>query len=114
MPIYEYRCKSCGNELEKIFRIADYVPTVECDNCGKEAVRFYTPVHFSVDNFDRRGYDPSAGRAFKNKNEFKEYLKENKLAELGPEDAANAKRKYKEMKEAVEAGVTRGTSTGQE
>ncbi len=32
MPIYEYRCQSCGHELEKLQKIAD-PPLVDCPEC---------------------------------------------------------------------------------
>lgn len=35
MPIYEYRCESCGAELEKIQKISDPVLTL-CPECGEE------------------------------------------------------------------------------
>jgi putative FmdB family regulatory protein len=37
MPIYEYRCASCGAELEKLQKISD-PPLVECPECGKDAL----------------------------------------------------------------------------
>ncbi len=33
MPIYEYRCSSCGNEFEKLVRASD---TPECPSCHSE------------------------------------------------------------------------------
>jgi len=38
MPIYEYRCESCGEELEKLQRISD-ARLVDCPACGKPALR---------------------------------------------------------------------------
>ena len=38
MPIYEYRCQSCGHELEKLQRMSDPVLT-ECPACGKSRLR---------------------------------------------------------------------------
>jgi len=38
MPIYEYRCHSCGHELEKLQRLSDPVLTV-CPECGKAKLR---------------------------------------------------------------------------
>jgi putative FmdB family regulatory protein len=32
MPIYEYRCQSCGHELEKLQKISD-PPLVDCPEC---------------------------------------------------------------------------------
>ena len=37
MPIYEYRCQSCGHELEKLQKISDQ-PLVDCPECGKPAL----------------------------------------------------------------------------
>jgi putative FmdB family regulatory protein len=37
MPIYEYRCASCGAELEKLRKISD-PPLVECPECGKDTL----------------------------------------------------------------------------
>jgi len=38
MPIYEYRCQSCGHELEKLQRLNDPV-LKECPHCGKPKLR---------------------------------------------------------------------------
>ena len=37
MPIYEYRCESCGEELEKIQKVTDPALT-DCPRCGKAAL----------------------------------------------------------------------------
>ncbi len=37
MPIYEYRCQSCGHELEKLQKMSDE-PLVDCPNCGQPAL----------------------------------------------------------------------------
>jgi putative FmdB family regulatory protein len=38
MPIYEYRCQSCGHELEKLQRMSD--PELkDCPACGKAKLR---------------------------------------------------------------------------
>jgi len=38
MPIYEYRCESCGEELEKIQKFSD-PPLTDCPACGKPALK---------------------------------------------------------------------------
>jgi putative FmdB family regulatory protein len=38
MPIYEYRCQSCGHELEKLQRMNDAALT-DCPACGKSALK---------------------------------------------------------------------------
>lgn len=37
MPIYEYHCSNCGNELEVIQKISDS-PLTECPKCGKNSL----------------------------------------------------------------------------
>ena len=37
MPIYEYVCRACGAELEKLQRVSDE-PLRECPECGKEGL----------------------------------------------------------------------------
>lgn len=38
MPIYEYRCEACGEELEKIQKFSD-PPLTDCPACGKPALK---------------------------------------------------------------------------
>jgi putative FmdB family regulatory protein len=38
MPIYEYRCQSCGHELEKLQRLSDPVLT-DCPECAKAQLK---------------------------------------------------------------------------
>jgi len=38
MPIYEYRCHSCGEELEKLQRMSDD-KLVDCPACGEPALK---------------------------------------------------------------------------
>jgi putative FmdB family regulatory protein len=38
MPIYEYRCKSCGHALDALQKLSDE-PLRECPVCGKSALR---------------------------------------------------------------------------
>jgi putative FmdB family regulatory protein len=37
MPIYEYRCSSCGHELESLQKFAD-APLATCPSCHKDAL----------------------------------------------------------------------------
>jgi putative FmdB family regulatory protein len=37
MPIYEYRCSSCGHKLEALQRLAD-APLVDCPSCQAAAL----------------------------------------------------------------------------
>ena len=38
MPIYEYRCSSCGHEKEALQKLSD-APLTECPACGKSTFR---------------------------------------------------------------------------
>lgn len=38
MPIYEYVCQSCGEEVEKLQRLSDE-PLTECPVCGKPELK---------------------------------------------------------------------------
>lgn len=38
MPIYEYRCESCGHELEKMQKLAD-APLTDCPACGQPTLK---------------------------------------------------------------------------
>jgi putative FmdB family regulatory protein len=38
MPIYEYRCSSCGHEKEVLQKLSD-LPIAECPACGKPTLR---------------------------------------------------------------------------
>ena len=38
MPIYEFECSACGDQFERLQKIADPDPTV-CPNCGAERVK---------------------------------------------------------------------------
>jgi len=38
MPIYDFQCQSCGNEVEVLQRISD-APLVDCEACGKPTMK---------------------------------------------------------------------------
>jgi len=38
MPIYEYRCSSCGQEFEILQKVSD-APLKKCPECGKPALQ---------------------------------------------------------------------------
>jgi putative FmdB family regulatory protein len=35
MPIYEYRCKACGEKFGKLVRMSTKTEEVECPKCGR-------------------------------------------------------------------------------
>jgi len=38
MPIYEYRCESCGHELEALQKLSD-APLTRCPECGADGLK---------------------------------------------------------------------------
>jgi putative FmdB family regulatory protein len=38
MPIYEYQCQSCGEQIEALRKISDE-PLLECPQCGEAALK---------------------------------------------------------------------------
>ena len=38
MPIYEYQCEACHEQLEALQKISD-APLLECPHCGKPALK---------------------------------------------------------------------------
>lgn len=48
MPIYEYVCRECGHELEKLQKLSES-PLTECPACGKDALkRKVSPAGFRL------------------------------------------------------------------
>lgn len=39
MPIYEYKCDSCGNQYEQIRRMSEADSGLACPQCNSEAIR---------------------------------------------------------------------------
>jgi putative FmdB family regulatory protein len=39
MPIYEYRCESCGDKFEKLVRRSDDALEAGCPACGEKKLR---------------------------------------------------------------------------
>ena len=35
MPIYEYRCRTCGESFEKLVRMSTAIESIECPSCGE-------------------------------------------------------------------------------
>ena len=48
MPIYEYICRKCGNELEKLQKLSD-PPLTDCPACGEATLkRKVSPAGFRL------------------------------------------------------------------
>ena len=42
MPLYEYRCRKCGNVFEKIQKFSD-APLTKCEKCGGKLEKLLSP-----------------------------------------------------------------------
>jgi len=64
MPVYEYRCKSCGKTHEIGHGFNDKRPT-ECPSCGGELVRVFHPIGlvFKGSGFHKTDYGGASSRA---------------------------------------------------
>lgn len=38
MPIYEYKCEACGDQLDKLQKMSD-APLKKCIKCGKDSLK---------------------------------------------------------------------------
>jgi putative FmdB family regulatory protein len=85
MPVYTYRCESCGVQFEKTQKFSDS-PLTRCPECGKKELRkVYTPVgivfkgsgFYSTDHRSPSGQ----GRMSSSHNEEKSSSAESKPAE---------------------------------
>lgn len=45
MPLYEYRCRKCGTQVEKIQKFSD-PPLETCEKCGGKLERLLSPPAF--------------------------------------------------------------------
>lgn len=48
MPIYEYRCKQCGELTTQFRRIAESSAPASCEFCGETAERIISAPHLNV------------------------------------------------------------------
>lgn len=69
MPIYTYRCESCGVQFERTQKFTD-PPLTRCPECGKKSLRkVYTPVgivfkgsgFYATDHRSPSGMGPRSG-----------------------------------------------------
>tara|TARA_Y100000389_G_C17312106_1_gene438533 strand:+ start:535 stop:915 length:381 start_codon:yes stop_codon:yes gene_type:complete len=46
MPVYAYRCPSCGNAFDRVLALKDYKEPQKCPSCDSLAIKAITPVGF--------------------------------------------------------------------
>jgi len=64
MPIYEYVCKSCGNQFECMQKISE-TPVAPCPKCGATADRMISQTSFTLkgEGWYKDGYAKGKGKA---------------------------------------------------
>lgn len=89
MPLYSYFCADCHCETEEVFRIEDRRQFVPCRMCGREAKRLVgakiercepTWLASAVQNLQPEGNDV---RPIADRNDYKRYLRDKNIVELG-------------------------------
>src|SRR5713226_6524691 len=96
MPIYEYRCTSCGFQKEYLKKISDPVMTV-CPECDKETFsKMLTAAGFQLKGSgwyatDFKNPKPAAKSGGKEKTDAKTDAKPDAKADAKPDAKADAK-----------------------
>ena len=107
MPIYEYRCESCGKELEKIQKFSD-LPLKDCPECGKQTLsKMVTAAGFQLkgsgwyatDFKNNSGAKPAASKV------------ESKTESKAESKSADAPKKKDEPKTDAAAGAGASSAT---
>lgn len=106
MPLYTYRCESCGIEFDKQQKFTDQ-PLTRCPECGKKALhKVYSPVGivFKGSGFYATDHRSPSGMAHTPKSD------EKSDAEKGKKEKQKAETSG-EVKAAVDAAPAKETTT---
>ncbi len=98
MPIYTYRCESCGVQFEQSQKFTD-LPLVRCPECGKKSLRkVYTPVGivFKGSGFYSTDHRSPSGAARYSKDLADSKAAESKSSETKPAESKTAESKTSE------------------
>lgn len=60
MPLYEYRCTSCGKDTELFVSIKEAEEKVVCGHCGGSAYRILSAANWSLRGKKDGWYKPAA------------------------------------------------------
>lgn len=90
MPIYDYRCHSCGQHFETIkgIKAYDVDPSSDCTHCGARcgsSDRYFgfCSISFTGTAVVDAEYNPGLGQVVKNKYHKTEIMKQKSLVEVG-------------------------------
>ena len=108
MPIYTYRCESCGVQFERNQKFSD-APLAWCPECGKKSLRkVYTPVGivFKGSGFYATDHhSPSGGRSAGG------YTEEKPSGESKPAESKPAESKSASSSESSSSSTSTTSST---
>ena len=76
MPVYPYKCHTCGKQVEHLLPFDHDDPFC----CGDVMAYQFTPFSFSVDFKD--GWDDGAGKYFSTKRERDTWVSENNVRRI--------------------------------
>ena len=113
MPIYEYRCASCGFEKDFLQKVSDPVLT-ECPECGKATLeKQLTAAGFQLKgngwyatDFKNNGAKPTAEKSKKSGGGSEKSTADSEKSASGSEKAATDKDKPAEPKKAEKSEST--------
>lgn len=76
MPLYTFKCKSCGNPHQIVSSIADYPthPLAQCYNCHGEMVRDYAADKPQPAPMWQEHYNPSTGTVVRSRQQLQDDL----------------------------------------
>ena len=102
MPIYTYKCTSCGKVFEK-FKNMNYNGKEYCDNCSSEALRVFTPlgIIFKGSGFYTTDYKSASSKPALNASAKKEDKKEDKTQEKSSDSSTDKTTNTKEKSSSI-------------
>ena len=91
MPIYEYRCKSCGQHLEIIQKVGDPARR-KCERCGGRLEKLISRTAFVLKGggWYSEGYASGGGKKSGEPDKDKKDTKKKEAASTGPSETRSA------------------------
>jgi putative FmdB family regulatory protein len=109
MPVYTYRCESCGVQFERTQKFTD-APLVRCPECGKKSLRkVYTPVGIV---FKGSGFYSTDHRSPSGASRFSKDQAEAKAAETKSSESKSTESKPADSKTEAKPAATSNSDSG--
>lgn len=102
MPVFDYKCRFCGEIHRDVFRSSDEdTATLECQ-CGKKALRYWGETRLMFDRVfgahDMEGYHcPVTDEYVTSRKRRREIIRENNLEECGGSDRKTLAQRRKDL-----------------